>query len=87
MTLWWIGNAVLLAVILPVVVFLLKGVFDAARRTTASVEALRPVAQAASDDLDAVELLPTTRDQVNQTVRVVADYGGSLDQILEDAPR
>lgn len=87
MTLWWIGNVLLLVVILPVVVFLLKGVFDAARRTTASVEALRPVAEAASDDLDAVELLQTTREQVNQTVTVVADYGGSLDQILEDAPR
>lgn len=87
MILWWIGNVLLLVVILPVVVFLLKGVFDAARRTTASVEALRPVAEAASDDLDAVELLQTTREQVNQTVTVVADYGGSLDQILEDAPR
>jgi hypothetical protein len=87
MTLWWIGNIVLLVVLLPVVIFLLKGVLDAARRTTASVEALRPVAHAASDDLDAVELLHTTRDQVNQTVQAVADYGGSLDQILEDAPR
>jgi len=87
MTLWWIGNILLLVVVLPVVVYLLKGVFDAARRTTASVEALRPVAQAGSDDLDAAELLHTTREQVNRTVRVVGDYGGSLDQILEDAPR
>jgi len=87
MTLWWIGNILLLVVVLPVVVFLLKGVFDAAKRTTASVEALKPVAQAASDDLDAAELLHTTRTQVNQTVTVVADYGGSLDRILEDAPR
>ena len=85
MTLWWIGNAVLLVVVLPVVVVLLKGVLDAAKRTAAAVEAVKPVAKAASDDLDAVELLHTTRTQVNQTVRVVADYGGSLDEILEDA--
>jgi hypothetical protein len=85
MTLWWIGNILLLVAILPVVVFLLKGVYDAARRTRASVDALRPVAEAASDELDAVELLHTTQSQVNQTVTVVADYGGSLDQILEDA--
>jgi hypothetical protein len=85
MTLWWIGNILLLLAVLPVVVFLLKGVHDAARRTRAAVDALRPIAKAASDDLDAVELLHTTRSQVNQTVAVVADYGGSLDQILEDA--
>jgi signal transduction histidine kinase len=85
MTLWWIGNILLLVAILPVVAFLLKDVHDAAKRTRAAVDALRPVARAASDDLDAVELLHTTRSQVNQTVTVVADYGGSLDQILEDA--
>jgi hypothetical protein len=43
------------------------------------------VAEAASKDLDAVELLHTTQEQVSQTVAVVADYGGSLDTVLEDA--
>jgi hypothetical protein len=85
MTLWWIGNALLLLVIVPVVVVLLRGVLNAARDTTQSVEALRPVADAASKDLDAVELLNTTQEQVTQTVAVVANYGGSLDTILEDA--
>jgi hypothetical protein len=85
MTLWWIGNVVLLLVIVPVVVVLLRGVLNAARDTTRAVEALRPVADAASKDLDAVELLNTTQEQVGQTVAVVANYGGSLDTILEDA--
>jgi hypothetical protein len=85
MTLWWIGNAVLLLVIVPVVVILLRGVLNAAKATSGAVDALRPVAEAASKDLDAVELLNTTQGQVNQTVSVVADYGGSLDTILEDA--
>ena len=85
MTLWWIGNAVLLLVIVPVVVVLLRGVLGAARDTTRAVERLRPVADAASKDLDAVELLGTTQEQVSQTVAVVANYGGSLDTILEDA--
>ena len=85
MTLWWIGNVVLLVVIVPVVVVLLRGVLNAARATTAAVEGIRPVADAASKDLDAVELLNTTQQQVNQTVAVVADYGGSLDKLLEDA--
>ncbi len=85
MTLWWIGNIVLLVVIVPVVVILLRGVLNAAKSVTPAVEALEPVAKAASKDLDAVELLNTTRTQVNQTVAVVANYGGSLDVILEDA--
>lgn len=85
MTLWWIGNAVLLLVIVPVVVILLRGVLGAAKAATQAVDALRPVAEAASKDLDAVELLNTTREQVSQTVGVVADYGGSLDTVLEDA--
>jgi hypothetical protein len=85
MTLWWIGNAVLLLVIVPVVVILLRGVLNAAKATSEAVDALRPVAAAASKDLDAVELLNTTQEQVSQTVAVVAEYGGSLDTILEDA--
>jgi hypothetical protein len=85
MTLWWIGNVVLLLVILPVVVILLRGVLNAAKTTSRAVDALQPVAEAASKDLDAVELLDTTQKQVSQTVAVVADYGGSLDTILEDA--
>jgi hypothetical protein len=85
MTLWWIGNALLLLVIVPVVVVLLRGVLNAAKDTTQAVEALRPVTDAASKDLDAVELLNTTQEQVGQTVAVVANYGGSLDTILEDA--
>ncbi len=85
MTLWWIGNAVLLLVIVPVVVMLLRGVLNAAKAVTPTVEALQPVAEAASEDLDAVELLDTTQEQVSQTVAVVANYGGSLDTILEDA--
>jgi len=85
MTVWWIGNAVLLLVIVPVVVVLLRGVLNSAKATTQAVEKLRPVAEAASKDLDAVELLNTTQDQVGKTVAVVADYGGSLDKILEDA--
>jgi hypothetical protein len=85
MMLGWIGALVLLVVIVPVVVVLLKGVLDAARRVTAAVEQVEAAAKAASADLDAVELLGTTRTQVNQTVGVVANYGGSLDTILDDA--
>jgi hypothetical protein len=85
MTLWWIGNVVLLVVVLPVVVYLLKGVLDAARGIVPSSNRIAAAAEAGSKDLDAVPLLLTTQAQVKQTVEVVANYGGSLDVIVDDA--
>ena len=85
MTLWWIGDVLLLVVVLPVVVYLLKGVLDAARSIVPSVGRISAAAQAGSKDLDAVPLLLTTQGQVKQTVEVVANYGGSLDTIVDDA--
>jgi hypothetical protein len=84
MTLWWIGNIALFAVFL-VVVYLLHGVLSAARSIVPSVEAIATTAAAGSKDLDAAALLLTTQDQVTQTVAGVANYGGSLDVILDDA--
>ena len=85
MTLWWIGSIVLLVVVLPVVVYLLHGVLTAARSIVPTVDGIASVATAGSKDLDAVPLLLTTREQVTRTVAGVADYGGSLDMILDDA--
>ena len=85
MTLHWIGDAVLLLVVLPVVVYLLHGVLGAARSIVPSVEAISAAAQAGSKDLDATALLLTTQDQATRTVAGVANYGGSLDVILDDA--
>ena len=85
MILWWIGNALLLLVILPVVVYLLRGVLDAARSIVPSARRIAAAAQTGSKDLDAVPLLLTTQAQVKQTVEVVAGYGGSLDVIVDDA--
>lgn len=85
MILWWIGNAVLLLVVLPVVVHLLRGVLQAARSIVPSVQEIARVAAAGSKDLDAVPLLLTTKDQVERTVAGIANYGGSLDVILDDA--
>ena len=87
MTLWWIGNAILLLAVLPVVVYLLAGVLKAANSIVPSVNQIATVAAAGSKDLDATALLLTTQDQVRQTVAGVADYGGSLDVILDDAEK
>jgi hypothetical protein len=85
MILWWIGDILLLVVLLPVVVYLLNGVLKAARSIVPTVGQIAGVAAAGSKDLDAAVLLLTTQDQVKQTVAGVANYGGSLDVILDDA--
>jgi hypothetical protein len=85
MTLWWIGDVVLLVVVVPVVVYLLNGVLSAAKSIVPSVRQIADVAAAGSRDLDATVLLLTTQSQVAQTVAGVADYGGSLDVIIDDA--
>jgi hypothetical protein len=85
MTLWWIGDAVLLLVVLPVVIYLLSGVLSEARGIVPSVRKVATAAAAGSRDLDAVPLLLTTQEQVIQTVENAANYGGSLDVILDDA--
>jgi hypothetical protein len=85
MTLWWIGDFVLLLVVAPVVVVLLNGVLKEARAIVPSIRQIRDAAVAGSKDLDAVPLLLTTQDQVIKTVEGVANYGGSLDVIIDDA--
>ena len=85
MTLWWIGDVILLVVLLPVVVYLLSGVLKAAQSIVPSVRQIATVAAAGSKDLDSAALLVRTQEQVAQTVAGVANYGGSLDVILDDA--
>ena len=83
----WIGAAILLLVVLPIVVVLLKGVLDAARSIVPSIESIAATAERGSNDLDAAALLLTTREQAKETIAGVAAYGGSLDVILDDAER
>ena len=85
MTLLWIGDAILLLVVVPIALYLLNGTLQAARSIVPSVRAIAATAAAGSKDLDAAALLVTTREQVSQTVAGVANYGGSLDVILDDA--
>jgi len=74
-----------LIVVLPVVIYLLNNVLQAARSIVPRVDKIAGVAAAGSKDLDAAALLLTTQDQVQQTVAGVANYGGSLDVIIDDA--
>jgi len=85
MTVWWILDIVLLVVVVPVVIYLLAGVLSEARGIVPSVQRIGAAAAAGSADLDAVPLLLTTQDQVIRTIETAANYGGSLDVILDDA--
>jgi hypothetical protein len=81
----WVAAIVLLVVVVPIVVFLLNGVLQAARSIVPSIDGIAATAEAGSKDLDAVPLLLTTKSQIEQTVAGLADYGGSLDLIVDDA--
>jgi hypothetical protein len=84
-TLYWVGDVVLILVVAPIVAILLGRVLEQARAIVPSVYKIRDAARRGSSDLDAVPLLLTTQDQVAKTVAGVADYGGSLDVIVDDA--
>ena len=54
MTLYWIGDAILILVVLPVVVYLLRPVLAAARAIVTHVHAIRDAAAAEDSDDRAV---------------------------------
>lgn len=85
MILEWLLDIVLLLVVAPVVVVLLRGVLASANGIVPSVQRIAAAAQAASADLDATALLLTTQNQAKQTIETAADYGTSLDRIVDDA--
>ena len=64
-----IVGIVLLVLVLPIVVYLLNGVLQAAKGIVPTVDRIAATAEAGSKDLDAVPLLLTTQDQVKQTWR------------------
>jgi hypothetical protein len=83
--LWWIGNIILIVVVVPALVYLLHGVLRTTRGIVPSVRRIETVTAAASADLEHAGLLVTTQDQVARTIAGVAEYGGSLDVIIDDA--
>ena len=85
MTLEWIGDAVLLVVLLPVVVYLLRGVLLAAKSIVPRMQEIASTAEAGSRDLDSAALLVTTQEHTIKTIESAANYGGSLDVIVDDA--
>jgi hypothetical protein len=81
--LWWIGNAVLLLVIFPVVIILLNYVLTAIERIRGATDEILKRGVALTADLD---YLPENLAAVNKTVDEVAvgavRYAGSVGRLL-----
>jgi hypothetical protein len=75
---------IVLAVVIPVLAGLLRGVLKAATSIPPRIDAIAGVAAAASKDLDAVVILLTTQNYISQITGSVLNYGGSLNVALPD---
>jgi hypothetical protein len=83
MVLWWIGNAVLLLVILPVVIALLNRVLAAAERIRAATDQILTGGVALVGELDGVPEALATTDATVEAVSVGAvRYAGSVAKLL-----
>jgi hypothetical protein len=83
MVLWWIGNAVLLVVILPVVVALLSRVLGALERIRKASDDILASGVAVTKDLDQLpETLAVTGRTVNEVAVGAVRYAGSVAKLL-----
>jgi hypothetical protein len=81
--LWWIANAILLVVILPVVIALLNRVLAALERIRGATDQILAGGVALIGELDTVPELLATTDKTIQEVSVGAvRYAGSVAKLL-----
>ncbi len=83
MVLWWIGNAILLAVVLPVVIWLLNRVLAAVERIRAATDDILVGGVALTGELDGVPEALAVTDNTFEEVKVGAvRYAGSVARLL-----
>jgi hypothetical protein len=83
MVLWWIGNAILLVVVLPVVIYLLNRVLAALERIRAASDAILAGGVALVGELQGVPDGLATTDKTIEEVKVGAvRYAGSVAKLL-----
>jgi hypothetical protein len=83
MVLWWIGNAVLLVVILPVVIALLNRVLAAVERIRGATDEILAGGVALVGELnDVPDALATTDRTVNEVSVGAVRYAGSVAKLL-----
>jgi hypothetical protein len=83
MVLWWIGNAVLLLVILPVVIYLLNRVLAAVERIRGATDQILAGGVALIGELDGVpDALATTDATIGAVAVGAVRYAGSVAKLL-----
>jgi hypothetical protein len=83
MVLWWVGNAILLVIILPVVIFLLNRVLAALERIRGATDNILAGGGALVGELDGLPEALATTDATIQNVSVGAvRYAGSVAKLL-----
>lgn len=83
MALWWIGNAVLLLVVVPVLVALLNRVLAALERIRAASDDILAGGVALVGELDAApDLLAQTDDTIEAVSVGAVRYAGSVAKLL-----
>jgi hypothetical protein len=83
MALWWVGNAILLVVILPVVIALLNRVLAALERIRAATDDILAGGVALVGEVDGLPGLLATTDRTVREVSVGAvRYAGSVAKLL-----
>jgi hypothetical protein len=83
MALWWIGNAILLVVILPVVIYLLNRVLAALERIRAASDDILAGGVALIGELQGVPEGLAATDKTIEEVKVGAvRYAGSVAKLL-----
>ncbi|MDQ3154686.1 MAG: hypothetical protein M3R63_24155 [Actinomycetota bacterium] len=82
MTLWWIGNAIFVLVVIPVVVVLLHRLVKPVVAIERHVNVIHDNAGAIVVALDGVKALITTRDLVKRVGGGLTRYVTAVDRIL-----
>jgi hypothetical protein len=83
MVLWWIGNVVLLVVVLPVVIYLLNRVLAAVERVRAATDNILAGGVALIGELNGLpEALAVTDETVKEVSVGAVRYAGSVAKLL-----
>ena len=83
MVLWWIGNVVLLVVVLPVVIFLLNRVLAAVERIRGATDNILAGGVALIGELNCLpEALAVTDETVKEVSVGAVRYAGSVAKLL-----
>jgi hypothetical protein len=83
MVLWWIGNVILLVVVLPVVIYLLNRVLAALERIRGAADHVLAGGVALIGELDGLpEALAVTDETVKEVSVGAVRYAGSVAKLL-----